>query len=141
MSYEPVGGHNPAAWITAIAARQDRAAFAALFEFYAPRIKAMMMRAGASADAGDNLAQEALLAVWRKAAHFDRDRESASIWICAIVRNLKIDRLNQDKLSKLDAVNGMPEADEWERPERRSAPRNAVDASALTARRWSSSRV
>ncbi len=34
-----------------IAARQDRAAFAALFAFYAPRIKTMLMRTGASADA------------------------------------------------------------------------------------------
>ena len=35
---------NPAAWIAAVASRQDRAAFAALFEFFAPRIKTMLMR-------------------------------------------------------------------------------------------------
>ena len=57
------------------------AAFAALFGFYAPRIKTMLMRTGASADAAEEFAQETLLSVWRKAAIFDPARSSASAWI------------------------------------------------------------
>lgn len=114
---EAVTGENPAGWIIAIAARQDRAAFAALFAFYAPRIKTMLMRAGASADAGEDFAQEALLTVWRKAAYFDPDRASASAWVYTIARNLRIDRLRRDKRSKLHALYEMVEAEEPDRPD------------------------
>ena len=86
-----------AEWIRAIAVGQDRAAFASLFEFYAPRIKAMLMRSGAAADAAEDVAQEALLTVWRKASYFDPARASASAWIFTIARNLRIDRLRGDK--------------------------------------------
>ncbi len=65
------GGRDAERWLAAIAAKQDRAAFAALFGFYAPRIKTMLMRNGAAADTAEDIAQETLLTVWRKAAHYD----------------------------------------------------------------------
>ena len=75
---QAAAGNNAADWIRAIAERGDRAAFASLFEFYAPRIKAMLTRLGAAADAAEDLAQETLLTVWRKAAYFDPERASAA---------------------------------------------------------------
>jgi len=114
---EAVIGQNPADWITAIAARQDRTAFAALFAFYAPRIKTMLMRAGASADVGEDIAQEALLPMWRKGAYFDPSRASASAWIYTVARNIRIDRLRHDKRAKLHALYEMVEPDEPERPD------------------------
>jgi RNA polymerase sigma-70 factor (ECF subfamily) len=110
-------GQDPAAWITAIAARQDRAAFAALFEFYAPRIKALLMRMGTSAEIGEDIAQETLLAAWRKASYFDPARASASAWIYSIARNLRIDRLRNDNRAKLYASLAMAEIEEPERPD------------------------
>jgi RNA polymerase sigma-70 factor, ECF subfamily len=90
-------------WIGAIAARSDRAAFASLFEFYAPRVKAMLMRSGEAADTAEDVAQETLLTVWRKAAYFDSARASASAWIFTIARNLRIDRLRGEKRATLYA--------------------------------------
>ena len=58
--------------IEAIASRQDRAAFAALFRHFAPRVKAFIMRGGTDAETAQEVAQEALIMVWRKAASFDR---------------------------------------------------------------------
>jgi RNA polymerase sigma-70 factor, ECF subfamily len=110
-------GQDQAGWIAAIAARQDRAAFAALFGFYAPRIKTMLMRMGASADTGEDIAQEALLTVWRKAAYFDPARASAAAWIYTIARNIRIDRLRRDKRVKLHAIYEMVEIEEPERPD------------------------
>lgn len=81
--------------IEAIAARQDRAAFAALFRHFAPRVKAFLMRGGADADAAQEVAQEALIVVWRKAASFDRSRASAATWIYTIARNKRIDLLRR----------------------------------------------
>lgn len=81
--------------LEAIAARQDRAAFAALFKHYAPRVRAFIMRGGASAEFAQEVAQEALIMVWRKAASFDRGRASAATWIYAIARNKRIDLLRR----------------------------------------------
>ena len=81
--------------IEAIAARQDRAAFAALFRHFAPRIKAFVMRGGTDADTAQEVAQEALVMVWRKAASFDRTRASAATWLYTIARNKRIDLLRR----------------------------------------------
>src|SRR5260221_11582530 len=77
--------------IAAIAAHQDRAAFSALFRHYAPRVKAFIMRGGADAETAQEVAQEALIMVWRKAASFDRNRASAATWIYTMARNKRID--------------------------------------------------
>ena len=95
-----VTGVDPADLIEAIAARQDRAAFAALFEMYAGKIKAWLMRRGATAEAAEDVAQETLIAVWRKAATFDRSRASVSAWVFTIARNARIDRLRRDQRSR-----------------------------------------
>ena len=122
------GGHAPARWIGAIAATRDREAFAALFGFYAPRIKAMLMRAGVAAEAAEDLAQETLLVIWRKAAQFDSRRASAAAWIFTIARNLRIDRLRRDKRAKLFALYETIE------PKSRNAPmRRSMQASATSA--------
>jgi RNA polymerase sigma-70 factor, ECF subfamily len=85
--------------IVAIAERQDRAAFAALFEFFAPRIKAFMQRSGASEASAEELAQETLLMVWRKAASFDPASSGAAAWIFTIARNLRIDAYRRERRS------------------------------------------
>jgi RNA polymerase sigma-70 factor, ECF subfamily len=88
---------GPAVLIGAIAQQRDRGAFAALFDFYAPRIKTMLMRAGESTEAAEDIAQETLLTIWRKAAQYDPARASASAWVYAIARNLRVDRLRQNQ--------------------------------------------
>src|SRR5260370_35351005 len=81
--------------IEAIASCQDRAAFAALFRHYAPRVKAFIMRGGADVQSAQEIAQEAMIMVWRKAASFDRGRASAATWIYTIARNKRIDLLRR----------------------------------------------
>lgn len=81
--------------IGAVAERSDRVAFAGLFRHFAPRIKAYLMRGGLPAAAAEELAQEALVQVWRKAASFDPARARASTWVFTIARNLRIDQLRR----------------------------------------------
>jgi RNA polymerase sigma-70 factor (ECF subfamily) len=109
--------NDAAEWIKAIALRQDRAAFASLFEFFAPRVKAMLMRSGATADAAEDAAQEALLTVWRKAAYFDPARASAAAWIFTIARNLRIDRLRVDNRAAQYAPLEMAEPESPQSPD------------------------
>jgi len=83
--------------IRAIAVRGDKAAFAGLFGHFAPRVKSYMMRLGAPPEQAEELAQETLLSVWRKAAAFDPARAAPSTWIFTIARNLRIDASRRDR--------------------------------------------
>ncbi len=78
-----------------VAAHGDREAFGRLFEHFAPRVKGMMLKAGAGKDDAEEIAQETLLTVWRKAAQFDPDTAGASAWIFTIARNLRIDAVRR----------------------------------------------
>ncbi|WP_374763099.1 sigma-70 family RNA polymerase sigma factor [Yunchengibacter salinarum] len=83
--------------ITAIAQDRDRAAFARLFRHFAPRLKAFAMRGGLSGDAAEEIMQEAMVAVWRKAYSYDRQKASPSTWIFTIIRNKRIDYLRRER--------------------------------------------
>ncbi len=85
-----------------IAAHQDREAFEALFRHYAPRVKAYMLKLGTDGALADELAQETLLMVWRKAAQFDRAKAAPSTWIFTIARNLRIDVFRKSNRPELD---------------------------------------
>lgn len=99
----PAGNAGPSgrdpALIGRIAASRDRVAFAALFDAYAPRVKAFMMRKGATAEQAEDLVQETMITVWSKAALYVSERGSVATWIFTIARNLRIDRLRREKTS------------------------------------------
>ena len=87
--------------IEAVATDRDREAFTALFDHFAPRIKAFLMRSNTPAATAEELAQEAMLTVWRKAVQFDRTRAGASAWIFTIARNLRIDVVRREQRAKV----------------------------------------
>ena len=78
--------------LVAAVADGDRRAFARLFDHFAPRVAAYLVRVGSSAETAEELAQEALVALWRKAGTFDPAAGSVQAWLFAIARNLRIDR-------------------------------------------------
>ena len=78
-----------------IAAHGDRDAFKLLFEHFAPRVKGLMLKAGANGEEAEEIAQDTLLAVWRKAAQFDPSSAGAPAWIFTIARNLRIDAVRR----------------------------------------------
>lgn len=97
-----------------IARAQDRAAFKALFQHFAPHIKAYLMRLGAGRAQAEDLAQDAMIAVWRKAQLFDPAKASAATWIFTIARNLRIDAIRREKRPEFDPSDPafVPDADE-----------------------------
>ena len=92
-----------------VAAHRDKAAFATLFAHFAPRVKAYLLRLGASSAVAEELAQEALLSVWRKAHLFDPGKASAATWLFTIARNLRIDAVRREKHPELDPEDFLPE--------------------------------
>jgi RNA polymerase sigma-70 factor (ECF subfamily) len=82
---------EPIELIRRVAEARDREALTRLFQLFAPRIKSMMLRLGADQAQAEDLTQEALLTVWRKAHLYSPEKGAASTWIFTIARNLRID--------------------------------------------------
>lgn len=92
-----------AALVVAIAQRGDREAFARLFRHFAPRVKAYLMRLGADDAAAEDLMQDAMLTVWRRAPTYDPTLAGVSTWVFTIARNRRIDALRRGRRPDLDA--------------------------------------
>jgi len=93
---------DAAGLVQAIARDRDREAFARLFNHFAPRVKGYIRRAGADDATAEEVAQEAMLTLWRKAALFDPRQASVSTWVFTIARNLRIDRLRRERRPQVD---------------------------------------
>lgn len=100
-----------AADIEAIATAQSLAAFRRLFDHYAPRVKSYLRRLGAADEAADDLVQEVMLTVWRRAAQFDPGKATVSTWIYTITRNRRIDAMRRDRRPLPDLVDPSMEPD------------------------------
>lgn len=90
------------ALLSALKAVQDEAVFAELFRHYAPRLKSYMRKLGAAEDMAEELAQEAMASVWRKAHLFDAEKAGAGTWIFSIARNLRIDAFRRQRRPEVD---------------------------------------
>lgn len=77
-------------------AQRDREAFAALFGLVAPKVKGYLTRLGCAGAAAEELTQDVMLTVWRKADLFDPAKAGALTWIFVIARNRRIDSLRRE---------------------------------------------
>ncbi|RZJ98605.1 MAG: sigma-70 family RNA polymerase sigma factor [Brevundimonas sp.] len=109
------GGEDYDQLIVAVAQTRDRDAFARLFQHFAPRLKAWLIKGGAADAAAEEFAQEAMLTVWRKAELFDSRMAHASTWIFTIARNRRLDALRKD--ARVPPVELVPTALEPDRPD------------------------
>jgi RNA polymerase sigma-70 factor (ECF subfamily) len=80
-----------------IAFNQDKEAFAEIFNFFAPRLKSYFIKAGAIESQAEEVIQEVMIAVWTKAASYDKQKSSVSTWIYTIARNKRIDKIRKEK--------------------------------------------
>jgi RNA polymerase sigma factor (sigma-70 family) len=103
----------PEAWLVAVGARRDPAAFRSLFEHFAPRLKGFFVRGGLDPARADELVQEVLVRVWVHARSYDPARASANTWVFTIARNTRIDVARRDSVRATalpdDGASGGPE--------------------------------
>jgi len=117
-------------WMRAVATRADRQAFAALFKHFAPRIKGYLVGSGSAGPLAEELTQETMVALWRKAASFDPQRAGLSTWIFTIARNLRIDH---QRHAALGAGNDRP--NDWDADQQPADARAAPEDMVLLAQR------
>lgn len=92
-----------------VAEQGDEAAFAALFGHFAPRLKAFLMKSGATAALAEECAQDVMATVWHKARLFDPARASVATWIFTIARNRRIDALRKARRPEPEDLPWGPE--------------------------------
>ncbi|WP_309642966.1 sigma-70 family RNA polymerase sigma factor [Phenylobacterium sp.] len=78
-------------------ARGDKPRFEALFARFAPKVKTYLLRLGVAPAAAEELAQETMLNVWRRAHQFDPNLGTGAAWIFTIARNQRIDALRRER--------------------------------------------
>ena len=103
-----------------IAEAQDREAFIAVFGYYAPRVKSYLMRMNLAEDVAEDVTQEVMSQLWRKAHLFDPGKAAFSTWLFRIARNRLIDMRRRDRSGLLD------EHDPFFQPEPTVGPDEAV---------------
>lgn len=97
--------------VRAVHEDQDTAAFAALFEHFAPRVKAFLMKSGAAPDVAEECAQDVMATLWRKAGQFDPSKASVATWVFTIARNRRIDLLRKERRPEPEDLPWGPEAE------------------------------
>jgi len=88
-----------------VAETADKSAFAELYAYFMPRVKGYLMRLGAPGDVAEEVAQESLIMLWRRAASFDPELASVATWVFTIARNKRIDRLRRERRPEFDPAD------------------------------------
>ena len=87
----------------------DHAAFALLFQHFAPRVKGFLMRSGAGPALAEECAQDVMATLWQKAYQFDPARASVATWVFTIARNRRIDALRKARRVEPEVLDWGPE--------------------------------
>lgn len=96
MSRTQPGQDQPApdprtSWLLAVRDNRDKAAFGELYDFFGPRLRAMLARSNCTGAAAEDIVQDVMMRVWHKSDQFDPTRATASAWIYRIARNRHVD--------------------------------------------------
>src|SRR3982750_1663292 len=95
-------------------ARGDEAAFSALYDELAPRVFGLCRRVLRDPAQAEEVAQEALLEVWRTAGRYDPAKGSAASWALTIAHRRAVDRVRSEQASaereRRGATGGGPHA-------------------------------
>lgn len=104
-------------YIEKVGRNQDKAAFSALFAHFSPFLKAFLIKSGGvTPESAEELVQETMIKVWRKAPTFSASQASASTWIYTIARNTRIDWLRKQNRQNPDELSADDLYDDREEP-------------------------
>jgi RNA polymerase sigma-70 factor (ECF subfamily) len=107
LTRSPLDTGRLAELLRAVAENRDRVAYVELFGLLAPRLKGFTMRLGADAETADEIAQEVMLIVWRRADQFDPAQGGVATWAYTIARNRRIDRVRREQRPEWDQNDPM----------------------------------
>jgi RNA polymerase sigma-70 factor (ECF subfamily) len=109
----------------------DQSGFDRVFDEYAPRVRAYLVRHGLSRSLADEVVQEVMLTVWHHWDKFDPARGSMATWVFTIARNRLIDSVRRKRRPEPDPTDPCWVGDRDDRapsPEAVTAQRQRVAA-------------
>ncbi|KAA0069802.1 sigma-70 family RNA polymerase sigma factor [Rhodanobacter sp. T12-5] len=116
--------------MAAVSAQRDRASFMRIYDHFSPRLQRYLRNLGVPESMADELVQEALLTLWRKAALFDPARASLATWLYRVARNLYIDHVRKEP-HWLPIQEGLDRLDHLESARLDSQPESSFDQDLL----------
>ena len=84
-------------------AKKNNRAFEEFFKRYANKVKFLMLKMGAKDVDAEEISQEVMAILWRKALMYDSKKSSVSSWVYAIARNYRIDFFRRSNRVVLDS--------------------------------------
>lgn len=100
--------------LVAIGTQRDEKAFSEVYGHFAGRIKSFLISRSMEDSIAEELVQEIMLLVWRRAESFDPKKAAASTWIYTIARNRRIDYLRGNSRIEVEFEDEMLETDDDE---------------------------
>ena len=116
--------------MAAVSVHRDRASFMRIYDHFAPRLQRYLRNLGVPESMADELVQEALLTLWRKAGMFDPARASLATWLYRVARNLYIDHVRREPYW-LPIQEGLDQLDHAESGRLDSQPESSIDQDIL----------
>lgn len=96
-----------ARWMAAVSRDADQVAFIHLFDHFAPRVHAYLLRLGMDRANAEEITQDVMLTMWQKASLFDPEKSSVGTWLFRIARNRRIDSARRDNARRIDENDPM----------------------------------
>lgn len=116
--------------MAAVSVHRDRASFMCVYDYFAPRLQRYLRNMHVPESMADELVQEALLTLWRRAATFDPTRASLATWLYRVARNLYIDHVRKEPYW-LPVQDGLDRLDRAESDRHDSQPESLFDQDLL----------
>lgn len=129
--YDAADAHHWSALMVAVSAQRDRASFMRIYDHFSPRLQRYLLGLGVHDQLAEELVQEAMLKLWRKADLFDPRRASLATWLFRVARNLYIDKVRREPVW-LPIEDGLDRLDQIELHRRESQPESFFQQDALT---------
>lgn len=92
-------------WLSDVAEDRNKQSFTELFKFFAPKIQRIAYGKFSNDAQANEVVQETMSNVWRKAHLFNADKGAATTWVYTIMRNVSFDMLRKVKSNKEDNLS------------------------------------
>ena len=92
-------------WLLSVAQNREKQAFTHLFQFFAPKILRIARGKFPNEAQANEVVQDTMSNVWRKAHLFDKDKGAATTWVYTVMRNVTFDLLRKIKGNKEDNLS------------------------------------
>lgn len=92
-------------WLISVAETRNKDAFSKLFQFFAPKILRIAFTKFNQETQAQEVVQETMSNVWRKAHLFDDQKGAATTWVYTVMRNVTFDMLRKVQSNREDTLS------------------------------------